>query len=64
MNVPMASVFEALDLEKFDHPLSSMPAYRMHFGPHEVEAMIQENHRFRTVFMLRVASSTLAGRSE
>ena len=29
----MASVFEALDFEKFDHPLSSMPAYRWQFGP-------------------------------
>jgi hypothetical protein len=52
MSIPMASILEALDFEKFEHPLSSMPAYRMHFGPHEVEAVIQMNRWFRQVFMV------------
>lgn len=48
----MAQVFEELEFRRFDHPLSSKPAYRYLFGPHEVEAVALTNRWFREGYML------------
>jgi hypothetical protein len=50
--IPMKVIFKELEFEEFNHPLSSKPAYRMRFGPHEVEALVLINRWFRESFML------------
>lgn len=52
MPVLMHSIFEELKAEKFENPLSTQPAYRMRFGPYEVEAAVFTNRCFRETFFL------------
>jgi hypothetical protein len=51
-SIPMRAIFEELDFEKFDHPLTSNLAYRTSFGPYVVEAVVLVNRWFEEVFML------------
>lgn len=52
MTVAMSVVFEELNFERFDHPASSEPAYRTHFGPYEIEAVLLINRWCQKGWML------------
>lgn len=48
----MRSVFQELRMQQFEHPLSSETAYRMTFGPYQIEAVVLMNRYFRQAFFL------------
>ena len=52
MTIPMSALFEELDFQAFEHPSSNKPAYRAHFGPYEIEAVVLVNRWFREGWMI------------
>ncbi len=52
MPVSMQSLFEDLGFERFPHPFTSKPAYRVRFGPYEVELALLTNRWFQQSWMV------------
>src|SRR3954470_15352939 len=48
----MDEMFEELGFRKFEHPLSSKPAYAYRLGPYEIEAVVWVNRWSREGYFL------------